>query len=206
MDKERGQAEMVDERLKRQIGFICEIDRLKNILRRTYLMDNSRHENAAEHSWHLAVMALLMSGYSTSRQIDTCRVLKMLLVHDIVEIDAGDTFCYDEEGQRARFEKETRAADRLFSLLPEDQACELRALWEEFEEMETTEAKFAASLDRLQPLLCNYRTEGFAWRENRITSKVVFDRNEHIKDAAPRLWEFAEDLITDAVEKGYLPR
>jgi putative hydrolase of HD superfamily len=159
---------MDDDRLKKQIAFIEEIDGLKKICRKTLLMDGTRCENDAEHSWHLAVMAMLLCEYS-AQHIDLLRVMKMVLIHDIVEIDAGDTYCYDCEGNVDKREREEKAAERLFSILPADQAAELRALWEEFEECKTPEARFAASLDRFQPLLHNYRTQGRSWKEHRIT-------------------------------------
>ncbi|TET17109.1 MAG: HD domain-containing protein [Candidatus Cloacimonadota bacterium] len=197
---------MNGERLRKQIDFIVEIDKLKHILRRTYIMDNSRHENDVEHSWHLAIMTLLLSEYAEQEKIDILHVVKMVLIHDIVEIDAGDTFCYDEQGQKERVKRERKAAERLFSILPEDQTQGFRALWEEFEERKTPEARFAASLDRLQPLLHNYYTKGFAWRENSVTSDMVFDRNKHIEKGSPSLWKFAKDLIEESIKKGYLPK
>ncbi len=197
---------MNEERFKKQINFIVEIDKLKCILRRTYIMDNSRHENDVEHSWHLAIMTLLLSEYAEQQKIDILHVVKMVLIHDIVEIDAGDTFCYDQQGQKERVKKERKAAERLFSILPEDQMQGFRALWEEFEERKTPEARFAASLDRLQPLLHNYYTKGFAWKENSVSSDMVFDRNKHIEEGSPSLWKFAKDLIEESIKKGYLPR
>jgi putative hydrolase of HD superfamily len=197
---------MKNERLKRQIEFLVEIDKLKHILRRTYLMDNSRHEDDVEHSWHLAMMVLLLSEYANSEKIDILHVLKMVLIHDIVEIDAGDTFCYDEEGEKGRLSREIKAAERLFSILPEDQADELRTIWEEFEERKTPEARFAASLDRLQPLLCNYYTKGYAWKENSVTSKMVYKRNRHIEEGSEYLWMFARELIEKSVKKNYLKK
>ncbi len=195
---------MNNKRVKKQIEFIVEIDKLKHILRRTYLMDNSRHENDAEHSWHLAMMALLLSEYTNSKKINILRVLKMVLIHDIVEIDAGDTFCYDEVGQKGRLAEEVKAAERIFKILPDDQARKLRELWDEFEARETQEAKLAAAFDRLQPLLHNYYTEGYAWKENGVTSNMVIERNRHIQEGSRELWEFAENLISLAIEKGYL--
>jgi putative hydrolase of HD superfamily len=197
---------MSNERLEKQVEFIVEIDKLKHIMRRTYLMDNSRHENDAEHSWHLAMMTVLLSEYAEEKNIDTARVVKMVLLHDIVEIDAGDTFCYDTAGQEGRLEKEMDAAERIFKILPDDQGKLFRELWDEFEERKTAEAKFAASLDRLQPLLHNYYTKGYAWKENGVRSDIVIDRNKHIREGSTDLWNFAKQLIEDAVEKGYLER
>ncbi len=191
-------------RLEQQFQFIVEIDKLKSVLRRTYLVNDSRRENTAEHSWHLTVMAVLLTEHA-NEQIDLLRVLKMLIVHDIVEIDADDTFCYDDVGALTKADREIRAADRIFNLLPEDQARELRNLWEEFEQRVTNEAKFAAALDRLIPLLHNYHTEGKSWREHGITSTQVMKRNLHIGEGSDSLWEFAQTLINEAVERKHLP-
>ncbi|MBD2579361.1 HD domain-containing protein [Oscillatoria sp. FACHB-1406] len=191
------------ERLQQQIQFIVEIDKLKSILRRTYLVNNSRRENTAEHSWHLTVMAVLLAEHA-NEQLDLLRVLKMLIVHDIVEIDADDTFCYDDIGALTKADRENRAADRIFNLLPTDQAIELRNLWTEFEQRDTSEAKFAAALDRLIPLLHNYHTEGRSWREHNITSSQVMQRNRYIGEGSDLLWEFAQNIITEAIERKYL--
>ncbi|MFW6154811.1 MAG: HD domain-containing protein [Planctomycetota bacterium] len=192
------------ERLARQVGFILEIDKLKRIVRRTYLTDRTRRENDAEHSWHLAVMAMLLSEYATEASLDVPKVIKLVLVHDLVEIDAGDTFCYDEAAHADKAEREQAAADRIFDLLPPDQGSELRALWEEFEARRTGEARFAAAMDRLQPLLHNYHTQGLAWREHGVTADRVLARNRHMAEGAPALWDYAERFIRDAVERGYL--
>jgi putative hydrolase of HD superfamily len=191
-------------RLQQQLAFILEIDKLKKILRQTYLTDQSRKENDAEHSWHLAVMAVVLSEYAAKKQIDMLHVLKMLLIHDLVEIDAGDTFCYDAAGNRKKLEKETEAAKRIFNLLPADQALEFRNLWKEFEARRSPEARFAAALDRFQPLLHNYHTQGGTWREHHIKRPQVIQRNRPIKDGAPELWEHAADLIDAAVKEGLL--
>lgn len=194
---------MDDERFNKQIKFIEEIDKLKHICRKTLLMDGSRYENDAEHSWHLGVMAILLSEYS-SEHIDLLRVIKMVLIHDIVEIDAGDTYCYDCEGNLDKREREEKAAERLFGILPADQAAELRALWEEFEECKSPEARFAASLDRFQPLLHNYRTEGTSWKEHGITKDMVLDRNSLISEGAPRLWSYVGKVLDESVNRKYL--
>jgi len=167
------------------------------------LMNGERNENDAEHSWHLGIMAILLSEYAFG-DIDILRVLKMVLVHDLVEIDAGDTFCYDEQGARDKVEREKTASDRIFSILPSDQAGEIRTLWEEFEAVSSPEARFAAAIDRLHPLLHNYNTLGAAWQKHGVTSDKVLARNREIDDGAPELWEYAEDLIRSAVENGYL--
>jgi putative hydrolase of HD superfamily len=192
-----------NERLAAQLDFIVRIDRLKSIGRQTLLTDRSRRENSAEHSWHLALMVMVLAEYARE-QVDAGRVMKMVLTHDLVEIDAGDTFCYDEgakEGQRAR---ELAAADRLFSLLPADQAAELRALWDEFETQETPEACFAAALDRLQPLFNNYLTRGGTWQEHDVVRSQVRRRTAPIADGSPSLAEVAAAIIDRAVENGYL--
>ena len=194
---------MNTERLERQISFILEIDKLKSVLRRSYLLNEPRHENSAEHSWHLSIMALVLAEYANA-EVDTLRVLKMLLVHDIVEIDAGDTFVYDLAGNETKAVREQEAAQRIFGLLPTDQQSEVQALWQEFEERTTSEAKFAAALDRLMPLLHNYHTEGRSWREHGIRKEQVLRLNRHIADGSETLWEYAEVLITEAADKGFL--
>jgi putative hydrolase of HD superfamily len=194
---------MDPERLSRQIEFLVEIDRLKSIVRQTPLVDGARQEDSAEHSWHLAVLAMVLAEYS-NKPVQLLRVLQMILVHDLVEIDAGDTYYYDEEANRSKAEREKKAADRIFGLLPVDQAEEFRVLWEEFESRQTTEAIFAASLDRFQPLLNNFSAGGLAWRKHGIRKELVYRKNNHMKDGAVVLWEFAEKLIEDAVAKGWI--
>jgi 5'-deoxynucleotidase YfbR-like HD superfamily hydrolase len=193
------------ERLEAQIRFILEIDKLKTVLRRTWILDRSRRENSAEHSWHLAVMAVLLAEYGPAG-LDLQRVLKMVLIHDLVEIDAGDTFCYDQTALLDQTERERRAADRLFPLLPDDLAAELRALWEEFDARSSPEARFAAALDRLQPVLHNYTTGGGTWREHRVSRDQVLARNRPMGEGAPDLWEYARALIDDAAERGLIER
>ncbi len=194
---------MDKERFDQQIQFILEIDKLKSVIRQSYLLDGSRQENSAEHSWHVVLMGLLLAEYA-EQHVDLLRIMKMLLIHDIIEIDAGDTYCYDEAGVTDQSSRENTAAERLFGLLPEDQMEEFRDLWAEFEERSTTEAKFAATIDRLMPLLHNFHTEGRSWREHGIRVNQVRDRNEVMKEGALPLWEFAMSLIDDAVERGYL--
>ena len=191
-------------RLAQQVEFIVEIDKLKQVYRRTWLTDKSRQENDAEHSWHLGVMAILLLEHAQQPQLDLLRVLKMVLVHDLVEIDAGDTFAYDDAGAADKAERENAAADRVFGLLPAEQAAELRAIWEEFEARQTPEAKYAAALDRFQPMLHNYLTQGKAWQEHGVTADQVIARNQHIAEGSPMLWKFAEAFVADAVAKGYL--
>lgn len=190
-------------RLTQQFQFIIEIDRLKQILRQTLLTDGSRRENSAEHSWHLAMMAIALAEY-TPEGVDLFHAIKMLLIHDLVEIDAGDTFCYDVEGNYNKAEKETQAALRLFGLLPANQGSDLRLLWEEFEARETPTAKFAAALDRIQPLLHNQQTKGGTWRIHGIKRDQVMKRVAPVETGAPELWPFVLQLIEDCVVAGYL--
>ena len=191
-------------RLSRQVEFLLEIDKLKGVFRRTWLIDESRLENDAEHSWHLAVLAVLLSEYAPRGNLDLLRAVKMVLAHDLVEIDAGDTYAYDRTAAATQADRERKAADRIFNILPPDQASEFRALWDEFEARQTPEARYAAALDRLQPFLHNYYTRGKAWLEHGITSDQVVARTQPIADGAPELWNLVQDLIHDAVEKGYL--
>jgi len=203
-DTERSDTERSDtNRLETQLDFILEVDKLKQVLRQTVLIADRRPENDAEHSWHLSLMAVLLVEHAAS-EVDLLKVLRMLLIHDLVEIDAGDTFAYDEVGNRDKAEREQRAATRIFGLLPEDQAQRYRAIWDEFEERHTAEARYAAALDRLQPLLLNFHTEGAAWRKHGISRAQVLARNEHIGEGAPALWQRARRLIDEAVTLGYL--
>ena len=190
-------------RLAQQIQFIAEIDRLKSVLRRTQLIDGSRHENSAEHSWHLAVMALLLQEYAAS-SVDVGRVMRMLLVHDIVEIDAGDTFAFDVAGNLSKAERELVAAERIFGLLPEEQGRELRALWDEFEAMTTPESRYANALDRLEPLLQNLHNTGGTWRQYNINRAAVLRRMAPIQAGMPELWPFVVDAVEAAVQAGYI--
>lgn len=195
---------MINEGLKKQLDFILEVDKAKNIFRMNKIHGGSRRENDAEHSWHLALMAFLLSEYSKDSNIDMFKVMKMCIVHDIVEIDAGDTFCYDELGKIDKLEREQNAATRIFGLLPDHQGKELRELWEEFDAMETPESKYAAALDRLQPIMLNYTNEGGTWKEHNITKAQVLERVRPINDSAPELWEFTSELIDKAIEQGFL--
>ncbi len=194
----------LEERCRRQWEFIAAIDRLKQVLRHTVLEDGSRRENAAEHCWHVAVMAMVLAEHAGPGIIDVGRVLRLLVVHDLVEIEAGDTYCYDEAGQADRLARERQAAERVFGLLPVDQAEEFRSLWNEFEERRTAEARYAAALDRLQPLLLNYLTRGAVWRKNGVTADRVVERNRHIREGGEALWTMAQALIADAKARGDL--
>ncbi len=195
---------MSNQRLMKQIQFITEIDRLKRIFRQNVVIGTNRNENDAEHSWHMATMAVLLSEYSADQELDMLKVLKLILVHDLVEIDAGDTFCYDEKGNEDKAEREERAAQKLFYMLPMDQAEEIYGLWKEFEELSSSEAKFAACMDRLQPLLLNYNTNGHTWKKPGVTSEKVIKRNRLLEEHAPELWELAKEIIEASVEKGIL--
>ena len=191
-------------RIEKQIQFVKEIDQLKEIYRRSYLLSQNRKENSAEHSWHVAVMALLLKEHADS-EINIVRVVEMLLIHDIVEIDAGDTFCYDPKGSLTQSDRERKAAHRIFGLLPEDQGKRLFELWKEYEAEETDDARFAVAMDRLMPLLHNLGTEGKSWKENGIVKEQVINHNSKIGKSSSRLWEYVEAKIDEAAEKGILP-
>ena len=192
------------DRLARQLAFILEIDRLKSVLRRTLLADGSRQENSAEHSWHIAIAAVLLSEHAAA-DIELGRVVRMLLVHDVVEIDAGDTYAYDAAGHDDKAEREHACAERLFALLPADQEREMWDLWQEFEAAESPEARFANAVDRLMPMLHNYVTRGVAWQDHGVSSGQVVERNRvAIDGGAPELWAYAERMVAVAVERGYL--
>jgi putative hydrolase of HD superfamily len=184
--------------------FILEIDNLKQVLRRTITINEDRNENSAEHSWHVSVMAILLAEHASERGLDLLRTIKMMLVHDLVEIDAGDTYCYDEEAGRDRPERESRAADRIFAILPPDQVLELRALWEEFEARATPESRFANALDRLQALLLNFHTRGKTWRKHKVKTDQVLARARPIEEGSGELWQYARALIDRAVSEGLL--
>jgi len=194
------------DRFKQQIEFILEVDKLKHVLRQTILMDKSRRENSAEHSWHIALTVMLLSEYARDGEIDFFRVMRILLVHDLIEIDAGDTYCYDDQGRKDQAAKERLAADRIFNILPPDQAQTFRNLWDEFEERKTPESRFANALDRVQPFLHNYFTRGQTWQENDIKSAQVKARMQPVDDGAPVLWRYVSSLIDDAVKNGFLSK
>ncbi len=191
-------------RLEKQMAFIEEVDKIKLIGRQNYLADGSRKENDAEHSWHLALMTLLLSEYS-NEEIDVLKTMGMVLIHDIVEIDAGDTYAYDYEAQKTQKEREIAAADRIFNILPEDQAKKLRALWDEFEAGETAEARFAAAVDRVQPAMLNSASGGISWKEHDVTLSHVLGRNGKAALGSQVLWDYEkEHFIMANVEKGLL--
>lgn len=197
---------MNEDRLKKQLEFVVEIDKLKTVLRRAYISaDPNIRDSSAEHSWHVAMMALVLSEHC-QLQIELTRVLKMLLIHDIVEIDAGDIGIYDKKGAIDKVGREKLGAQRIFGLLPHDQYLDLSSLWEEFEKGITPESKFARALDRLIPLLHNYHTQGKRWKEDGITYDQVIAVNQIIEDSSPELWNFALDLINESTQKGYLIR
>jgi putative hydrolase of HD superfamily len=194
---------MAVKRLDQQIRFILELDKLKYVLRQNYHIGQDRHENTAEHCWHLALMALLLAEYSDT-EINIGRVLELILIHDLVEIYAGDTYCYDEDQTSDQSEREAEAADNLFGFLPVDQSSYLHELRNEFEEGRSSESKFAASLDRLLPLLMNYYSQGRSWKEHAITADQVLARNQLIQTGSQRLWSFAQSIIDNSISKGYL--
>ena len=191
------------DRLKQQMQFIIEIDRLKQILRQSLISGGSRRENSAEHSWHLAIMASVLAEYALP-ETDLLRTLQMLLIHDLVEIDAGDTFCYDIQANQDKADRETQAANRIFGLLPDDLRQAMRSLWDEFELRETPSAKFAAALDRIEPMLLNQQTQGGTWKQHGITSDRVLQRMQPVAEGTPELWGFVEQVIEDCVAAGYL--
>ena len=196
---------MTPDTLLQQISFIKEIDKIKFIQRKTKLLNSNRHENDAEHSWHLAVMTLVLAEHANT-PIDVLKVVKMVLIHDVVEIDAGDTFIYDTQNNHSNTVNERKAAERIFGLLPQQQANEFIAIWEEFEAGLTNEAKFAKSMDRLEPLLQNTSNNGGTWREFDVDYSKVYEKKLAIKDGSLTLWNFAEKLLNESVEKGILKR
>jgi putative hydrolase of HD superfamily len=196
---------MLSEKLLKQIDFIKEIDKIKYIQRKTKLFNSDRNENDAEHSWHLAVMALVLAEHSDA-EIDVLKVVKMVLIHDIVEIDAGDTFIYDTQKSHSNTDEERLAANRIFGLLPQEQAAEFIKVWEEFEAGETNEAKFAKAMDRLEPLLQNTSNNGGTWSEFGVNYAKVHEKKSVIKEGSSSIWTYAEKLIDESVEKGILKK
>lgn len=194
----------INGRLERQLAFMIEIDKVKNIYRKSRLFDNSRFENDAEHSWTICIMALLLAEYADF-PVNILKITVMLLIHDIVEIDAGDTFLYDSKRSGVH-DSERKAAERIFGMLDEDQKKYFLDIWNEFEEQKTSEAKFAGVFDRLEPLLQNYITEGFTWKKHSITYDMVIEKNKHIRESSKEIWDFILKLLDSAVEKGFLIR
>ena len=190
-------------RLEQQIQFIIEIDKVKNIFRQTYLSDMNRKENDAEHSWHIALMAYLLQEYA-EEPVDVGRVMLMVLIHDLVEIDAGDTYAYDAKGAETKREREVAAADRIFGMLPEDQGEHLRELWEEFEEYKTADAKYAHLLDNFQPLLLNDVTDGASWTEHGVKKSQIYKRNEHIEETSKEIWECIQGVVEKHIRKEHI--
>lgn len=189
------------ERLEQQIKFILEVDKLKTIFRQSYIGDATRKENDSEHSWHLALMCILLKEYA-NESIDVLKVMTMVLIHDIVEIDAGDTYAYDTAANTTKIEREVNAANRLFNILPSDQAIYIRELWDEFEEGKTSEAKFAVTLDKIQPLLLNDYTKGIAWRQHDVKLEQVLKRNENTSEGSIALWDYCKRIIDKNVKNG----
>ncbi len=189
------------ERLQKQIQFIVEIDRVKNIFRQTYLADAGRKENDAEHSWHIALMAYLLQEY-VEETVDVSKVMLMVLIHDLVEIDAGDTYAYDAAGAETKRARESAGADRIFGLLPENQGKYFHELWEEFEAYETWEAKYAHLLDNFQPLLLNDAAGGISWKEHQVKKSQIYKRNERIEETSQTIWKQMREIIQKHIECG----
>lgn len=191
------------ERLERQIAFLLEADKLKTVFRRNLIADGSRTENDAEHSWTFALAAVLLAE-TAAEPVDLLKVVRIALVHDIVEVDAGDTFIYDEAAKQGQAEREERAAQRLFGLLPEDQAREYLALWHEFEEGRTPEARYARSIDRLSAVILNHASQGRSWRRHGVTKERILEINSRIAHGSPALWQYVQRLVEDAARRGFL--
>ncbi|GAA6375525.1 HD domain-containing protein [Firmicutes bacterium i23-0019-B6] len=190
-------------RLEKQLQFILEIDKVKKIIRQTPLSDASRKENDAEHSWHIALMAYLLQEY-VEEPVEVSKVMLMVLIHDLVEIDAGDTYAYDEEGAKTKDERERKAADHIFGMLPEDQGMYLKALWEEFEAYETAEAKYAHLLDNFQPLLLNDAAGGISWTEHQVKKSQIYKRNEKVEETSATIWKCMQDKIDKHIQAGHV--
>jgi putative hydrolase of HD superfamily len=203
MMPERESDTSADQRLQQQVDFMIEMDRLKDVIRRTYINHGERLENTAEHSWQVALMAMVMAEYA-SEAVDISRVIRMLLIHDIVEIQAGDTYIYEQGHEEKQREEEELAARELFGMLPADQAVEFMALWHEFEAKQTPESQFAKALDRLMPTLHNYYSEGKSWLEHGVTREMVEENIMKIRPGSQALWEYAHKLLDDASRRGYL--
>ena len=194
----------MDERITKQLAFALEIDKEKNVFRQTHLSGHGRNENDAEHAWHMAIMAYLLREYS-NEEIDIAKVMLMCLIHDIVEIDAGDTYAYDSEAKKTQKAREDAAKERIFSLLPEDQKEELTALFDEFEESWSAEARFARAMDNLQPLILNNSNGGSDWREHGVTAQSVYGRQSRTRAGSEKLYEVADEILRENIRKGNLP-
>ena len=194
----------MDERIEKQLAFSLEIDKEKNVLRQTHLSGHGRRENDAEHAWHMAIMAYLLREYA-NEPVDITRVMLMCLIHDVVEIDAGDTYAYDEEGKKTQKAREQAAKERLFALLPDDQRDELAALFDEFEEYSTAESKYAHALDNLQPLILNHSNGGGDWREHGVNARTVYGRQEKTRLGSEALFRVTDAIIKEHIENGSLP-
>lgn len=190
-------------RMEQQIRFLMEIDKVKNIFRQTYLADGKRKENDAEHSWHLAIAAFLLQEYAVE-EVDVPKVILMVLIHDLVEIDAGDTYAYDKEGAKTQRARETAAADRIFGLLPEDQGSYFRGLWEEFEAYDSADAKYAHLLDNFQPLLLNHESDGKSWVEHQVKKSQIYKRNARIEEISPQVWDRMEQIVDEHIARGHV--
>ena len=197
------ESKAMEERLKKQLAFALEIDKEKNVFRQTHLSGHGRQENDAEHAWHMAIMAYLLREYA-NEEVDIAKVMLMCLIHDIVEIDAGDTYAYDEENLKTQKAREDTAKERIFSILPEDQKAEMTALFDEFEAYETAEARFAHSLDNLQPLLLNNSNEGGDWKEHQVTAEAVYGRQRKTRLGSEKLFEVTDRIIRENIRKGNL--
>ena len=193
----------LDDRLTQQLGFLLEADRLKSVVRGSRIADGSRRENTAEHSWHVALFALVLREWAVG-EVDTWRVVRMLILHDLVEIECGDTPLFDSVGAATQDEREQAAADKFFGLLPPDQGGELRGLWDEFEKAATPDAKFAKALDRLQPILLNHAVGGGTWTDYAVDEARERRLTQRIADGSPVLWEAAQAVFQDAVAQGWL--
>lgn len=191
------------DRLEQQLSFLLELDKQKEIIRQTYLADGSRKETDAEHAWHMAIMCMVLSEYA-NEPIDVAKTVMMLLTHDLVEIDAGDTYAYDEQGNATKQERELRAADRIYGMLPEDQRAYLRGLWDEFEAMETPEAKFANTLDKIQPVLLTDQAKGKSWKEHGVRESQIMGRNKRTHEGSEILWNYISEIIQKNVEVGFI--
>lgn len=194
---------MISSRLLKDMEFIVEIDKMKKILRRTSVIGLDQRENDAEHSWHIAIMAVILEEYSNEK-IDILKVIKMLLAHDLVEIYAGDTFCYDLKGNEDKRERELKAADKIYGILDKDKGEELRELWDEFEEMKSAEALFAASMDRIQPMLSNYNNGGGTWQKYDVKKESIYKRIGPVEKSSDELWAYMKHIVEDAEKRGLI--